>query len=231
MNKAIKARNLIVTILKILLPVYSIILVCFFNIMPVTFMMNLLNIKGKSNITPAIEVTATTVILSAIVSLIFNKISFKNSFLVQAYDNFMDDELTLPLGMYESEYLNQKYKLYIKVESKYSSLFMRKFMESRDCLVLRVCLPNWVSYEIENKDDLGEDVVTEKSNQIVDINISKYMGDVCAQKEISFPIILELMSNSLETRIGGQVIAKYYLVKKDGTYLKYIRLFLELYSL
>lgn len=93
-------------------------------------------------------------------------------------------------------------------------------MESRDCLVLRVCLPNWVSYEIENKDDLGEDVVTEKSNQIVDINISKYMGDVCAQKEISFPIILELMSNSLETRIGGQVIAKYYLVKKDGTYSK-----------
>ncbi|MHC6178649.1 hypothetical protein ACYUJ6_02145 [Clostridium sp. JNZ X4-2] len=228
MVNIIKFRNLITEVLKILSPVYSVILVYFLNIMPVSFAMNLLKIKSKSNIAPTIEVTVTTVVVSSIVTLMFNKFSFKNFFMIEIYDNFRENELTLPLGMYGSKYLDKKYKLYIKIKSKYNSSSLRKFMEFQDDLFLRVCLPKWVSYEVENKDDLGEDVVIEKSKEIFYINVSKYMGDVSAQKEASFRVVLELISNSLETRTNGQVIAKYCLIKRNSSHCKIISFILTI---
>lgn len=214
MNYIIKIRNFLVEIAKMLIPVASIILVYVLNLKPLTFILDVFGIKNAftQSITPTAEAGFVATIISLVVTIILKSNSIKNVFSIDIYDNYMEDKLIVPLAGKQLEYGNKKYKLFIKCKINYSNINIKKIIEGKEDLMVKVIFPLWISYEIENADDLGKDVIIEKSKNIFEINMSKYIGD--DQFKGNLTVKIELVSSSLDTRLDGNVTANYYLLPK-----------------
>lgn len=214
MNYIIKIRNFLIEIAKLLIPVISIILVYFLNLSPLTYIVNLFGIRNELTnvIAPSAEAGFVATLISVATSLLIKSISLKNTFSIELYDNYMEDKLILPLAAGQSDHGNKKYKLYLKAKIKYNDLNIKKAIEYKDDLIIKIVFPTWISYEIENAYDLGEGVVTERTKNEFQVNVSNYIGK--NQFKGNLIVKMELVSNSLETRCDGQVIASYNLIPK-----------------
>lgn len=214
MNYIIKARNFLIDVMKMLIPVASIILVYFLNLKPLTFILDIFEIQNEftKSITPTASAGFVATIISLVVTIIFKSISIKNIFSIEIYDNYMSDKLIVPLAAKQSEHGNRKYKLYIKCKINYSNIDIKKIIERKEDLIVKVVFPLWSSYEIENIDDLGENVIVEKAKNVFEINMSKYIGDDQFKGNLTAKI--ELVSSSFDTRLDGNVTANYYLLPK-----------------
>lgn len=214
MSYIIKIRNFLIETIKLLIPLMSIILVYILNLTPLKFVINMFGISNSFTqaIAPTAEAGFLATIISLIVAFLLKSISLKNIFDIQLYDNYMEDKLIIPLAGRQSNLGNKKYKLYLKSKIKYSNIHIKKMAEYKDDLIIRVVLPTWSSYEIENIDDLGQDVIVEKSKNEFEVNVSKYIGK--NQFKCTLTVKIEIVSNSFETRFDGQAIAGYYLIPK-----------------
>lgn len=209
-----KIRNFLVEIAKLLIPVMSILLVYFLNLKPLTFIVNMSGIQNTftQSITPTAEAGFVAAIISLFVTIILKSITIKNTLNVDIYDNYMEDKLIVPLVLKQSEYNNRKYKLFIKAKVNYGNIEIKNIIEFKEDLIIKVVFPNWISYEIENSEDLGKDVINEKSKNSFEINMSNYINKEQFKGNLNAKI--ELVSNSSETRLDGNVTASYYLLKK-----------------
>lgn len=214
MNYVIKIRNFLTDIAKMLIPIASIILVYLLNLKPLTFILDLCGIQNTftQSITPTAEAGFVATIISLVVTIILKSISIKNIFTIDIYDNYMEDKLILPLAGKQFEHGNKNYKLYIKGKINYRNKIIKKIIEEKEDLMIRVVFPPWSSYEIENSDDLGKDVIIEKAKNIFEINMSKYIGHELFKGSLTVKI--ELISSSLDTRLDANVTAEYYLLPK-----------------